>query len=293
MNLPTDIANEALDKCGIEYTLGDIEDNTREAQVIARKYRPCLANLLEAAHWTFARKQQQMQLLADATGQTATVPTITPSPWIYEYALPNDCVRPIYVPWQANPYTVGAPPGNIVPPNSTLPLTGGQSTYMPGYFRPARFLVTRDVNFPPVPGSNWWEVQGQSPMGQTVILTNVPTAILVYTSLVLYPSEWTASFREAFVAYLASEIALPLNKDKKFGLAIRNLQMADAERRVNEARAINANEGWNNNSSFPDWINIRNSGAVWGAGLDTDAGLGGGYYYCGWGGFGSLGGSVF
>lgn len=294
MFLPTDIANEALDACGIDYTLGDIEDGTREAQVIARKYRPLLSNLLNAAHWTFARKQFQMTLLADATGQTHTVPKTVITPWIYEYALPNDCIRPIYVPWMASPYTVGAPPGNLVPSEPGLPLTGGQSTYMPGFFKPARFLISRDVNFPPLPGQDWPDVQGVSPMGQTVILCDVPQAYLVYTSLVLYPSEWAPAFREAMVAYLAAEIALPLNKDKKFGMTIRNQQMAVAQNKVSEARAMDANTQTNINSSFPDWIRTRNTGRSWGYGLEADAG-GGGCYYNGWGAFGGgeTGGAVF
>ena len=292
MPTPTDIANLALDACGADYTLGDIEDNVREAQICARAYKHCLSSLLRAAHWTFARKQEFLTLLADATGQTPNVPKYAISPWIYEYAYPNDCERAIYVPWQANPYTVGAPPGNLVPTNSTLPLTGGQSTYMPGYFKPARFLISRDKNFPPLEGQNWQDVKGLSPMGQTVILCNVPTAMLVYTSLVLYPSEWDSSFHDAMIAYLASEIALPTAKDKKFGLTIRTQMIQIAEKKVSEARAMSANEGWNNNSSFPDWINVRNTGRAWGYGLDSSSG-GGGSCWGGYDSFGSLGGSVF
>lgn len=276
----------------MDYTLGDIEDGTREASICLRKYRPCLATLLRTAHWSFARKQQPLQLLADATGATPGVSKNAITPWIYEYSYPNDCVRAIYVPWQASLLTIGAPPGNLQPPNSGLPLTSGQSTFTPGYFRPARFLLSRDVNFPPTPGQNWEDVQGLSPMGQTVVLTNVSNASLIYTSLVLTPSEWDSAFREAFVAYYSAEIALPLSKDKKFGRQIRIDQMAIAERKVSEARAQSANETTNINSSFPDWINVRNRGRSSGYGLEGGDG-GGGCFMGGWDSFGSLGGAVF
>lgn len=301
MPTPTDVANLALDAAGVDYTLGDIEDNVREAQVCARAYKHCLGSLLRAAHWTFARKQTPMILLAAAN--PASIASLNPPqktifPWTYPmgyvYAYPNDCVRAIYVPWQANPYIVGSPAGNIVPTEPSLPINSAQSPYMTGYFRPARFLIQRDINFPPLPGENWNDVQGVSPMGQTVILCNVPNAVLTYTSLVLYPSEWDPSFHDAFVDYLAAEIVLPLSKDKKFGLTLRRSLMADAEKKVSEARAQSANEVTNINSSFPDWINVRNSGRG-GHGYGMDGGGGGeiGGYWGGCDSFGSLGGAVF
>lgn len=291
---PTDIANEALDAAGIDATLGNIEDGTREAQAISRKYRPLLAALLRAAHWSFARKTQLMQILADRTGQFIATTTVIP-PWIYEYALPNDCVLPIYVPWQQGPLLSGTPAGNITPANSQLPLTSGQAQISIGYTRPARFLISRDVNFPPVMGADYEDVQGLSPMGRTVVLTNVPQASLVYTSLVLAPSEWDTQFREAYVAYLASEIAFPLHKDKKLGLEVRKMQAVIAAQKISEARAQSANEQWNVNSSIPDWIRARNVGRGYGSGWDQEYGLesgGLGICYGGWGSI-DLGGAAF
>jgi hypothetical protein len=134
-------------------------------------------------------------------------------------------------------------------------------------------------------------------MGRTVVLTNVPNAILVYTSLVLTPSEWDPQFREAFVAYYASEIALPLSKDKKFGMQMRMQQAAIAKDKISEARARSANENWNVNSHIPDWIRARNAGGgagYWGwgqeYGLEGGGGMGG--FYGGWDSI-SLGGAAF
>jgi len=128
-----------------------------------------------------------------------------------------------------------------------------------------------------------------------VVLTNVPQAYLIYTALVLTPSEWDTMFREAMVAYLASEIALPLTKDKKAGLAIRAQQIAIAKDKISEARAQSANENWNQVDLTPDWIRARSVGRGYGMGWSDSYGLeagGLGTYGSGWADI-SLGGAAF
>jgi|SRR5579864_4178269 len=268
-NTPTDIANQSLDAIGLDFTLGDIEEGTRPAQVTLRAYRECLKQLLRAVHWNFARRQAPMVLLADATGSTAALPNLTADPeFLYEYAWPPDCLKARFVPWNPlqNP---GAPAGNIVPANPNAPLTSAP-IQTPGAgmkLRPARFLVGTDFNYIPNQGNVGWEIQGVSPQGQSVILTNVRNASLVYTALTLYPSLWDAEFRAAFVAYLASEIALPLSKDKKFGLQLRKEQIAIVKQKVTQARITDGNEAWSSTDHVPDWIRVRQSGgtaAGWG-----------------------------
>ena len=187
------------------------------------------------------------------------------------------------------------PQGNIAIPPSPPLLPGlPGSTILPGVgLIPARFLIARDVNYPPPDGSAWWEVQGQSPVGQTVVLCNVPNAQLIYTSMVLYPSEWDVLFREAMVAYLASEVCFRLHKDKKLGLMVRKDQIAIAKEKVNIARVATANEGWNSTDHIPDWVQARfvGRGGLWGMnqwGLD-----GPGTYWNGWSSIGFGDGSAF
>jgi len=286
---PTSVANQALDAAGVDVTIGDLEEGTREAQVCLRAYRQCLQQLLRVAHWDFARKTAPLVLLADATGNTLSVGTVVPIPWIYEYEYPIDCMKARYVPW--NPVqSTGTPPGNISI-STTVPLTTGFSStaYIGQRVRPARFLVATDFNYPAQQGAVTWEVQGVSPQGRTVILTNVPNAQLVYTSLVLYPSVWDSLFRAAMVSYLAAEIALPLAKDKKLGLALRTQNMAIARQKVTEARVANGNEGWSNSDISVDWMRARNSGYGWrGQGGDGD---GPGVLWNSWDSFGSDTGS--
>ena len=207
-----------------------------------------------------------MTLLADAIrGQTHTVPKTVITPWIYEYSLPNDFVlEPIFVPMDGGPDDRGAPPGNLQPSNPGLPLTSGQATYMPGYFKPARFLISKGRGiFLPFPARIGLMFKASPRWGRRSSCATFRKPFSS-TRLWFFIRLSGSAFREAMVAYLAAEIALPLNKDKKFGRQIRMDQMAIAEKKVNEARAMDANTQTNINSSFPDWINIRNTGRALG-----------------------------
>lgn len=281
MNLPTDIANQALDAAACDFTLGDIEEGSRAAQVCLRAYRQCLMQLLRAVHWDFARKQAPLVLLADATGNTPNVGTLVPSNFLYEYQYPIDCMKARFVPWNhhQNP---GAPAGNISIPTNVPLMTGlGQQNAVGMRQRPARYLIATDFNYPPPQGQITWEVQGVSPQGRTVVLTNVKHASLVYTALMLYPSVWDSLFRAAFVAYLASEVALPLAKDKKLGLTLRANLVNDVKAKLTQARLTDGNEGWYSSDIPVDWMEARNAGGGrrWGAagGFGLGDGGGGGY----------------
>lgn len=279
MNTPSDIAQQALDAIGSEYTLGDIEDGTREAQVILRAYRQCLMQMLRAANWDFARRTQPLTLIADATGQTANVGTVVPTPWTYEYAYPIDCMKARFIPWNIGTLAPAAPAGNIAAPTTPL-MTGLTGAPAVPVIRRARFVIATDSNYPTQAGQITWETQGQSPEGNTVILTNVQNATLIYTALMRYPSVWDPLFRAAFVAYLASEIALPLTKDKKLGIVLRDKQIAITKQKVLEARVVDGNEGTYSSDIRVDWLSARGRGG-YGAGGWGDAwqGDGGG---CGW-----------
>lgn len=263
-NEPTDVAQQAIDACGISVVLGDIEDGTKEAQVLLRAYGQCLRQLLRAAHWNFARFQSPMVLLADATGQTPDTPTNVIKPWVYEYEYPINCMKARFVPWAQQGVTSAIPPGNIVPPNNTAPLVTGIGNPVAGApLRPARWLEATDPNYPAPAGALTWEVQGVSPQGRTVILTNVKDAIIVYTALMNYPSNWDAQFRAAFVAYLAAEVAFALWSSKskpEFGMKVRDENMKIAAGKIMQARLTDGNEGWYNSDFVPDWMRARNVG---------------------------------
>jgi hypothetical protein len=259
-----------------------MEEGTREAQVLVRSYSWCLRSLLRAAHWGFARAQTPLLLLGDATGQTPNVGTIVPQPWVYSYAYPENCMKARFVPWNWNGVIASVPTGNIQPVNPNSPIVGGlgQPPFAGVKLRPAKFLEGIDPNNPAAPGPNNYVVQGVSPQGRTAIFTNVQNAQLVYTALMNYPSNWDPTFRAAFVAYLASEIALPIwvNRDKEYGAKRRIEQIAIAKDKILQARAVSANEaGWNNSDFETDWMRFRHTGGRgygggWGLGGDGSAG---------------------
>ncbi len=257
--LPADICNQALDAIGSEITLGDIADGSREASVLLRAYGQCMRQLLRMANWNFAAKFEPMLLIADATGATLDVGAKVPFGFIYEYAYPIDCVRARFVYAHMTGLGIGSPQGNIAIP--ATPLFGSQgSTPAFNPERRARFKIANDPNYPMQPGENY-NTAGVSPTGRVVILTNAPHAHLSYTALTLYPSMWDALFRAAFVAYLAAEVALPLSKDKKFGLEVRREQLQIAKAKVIEARIADGNEQPMSSDIKVDWMQSRYSGA--------------------------------
>lgn len=291
-NLPADIINEALDAAGVDFTIGEATEGTKAAQVALRHYGQSLRQLLRMVHWDFARKVTNLTMLADATGQTDGVGTTVISPWCYEYAYPTDCMKARFLPvfWQ-NPNTV--PTGNIVPANSSVPTSSvtSQPPYATsGALPPAPFLISMDTNYPIDTGGNWLEVQGESPTGRVVILTNVNLAQLVYTAFMPYPSMWDSQFRAAMVAFLAAQIAMPLSTDKKFGLVMRDRNITIAKNKVMDARVTNGNESGfpQTTDHIPDWMRTRTAGggrsAPW-VGGGGPWGIGG----YGWNGAGFMG----
>jgi hypothetical protein len=228
-----------------------------------------------------------LQLLADASGNTANVGTLVVDPrFIYEYAYPTTCLKARFIPWNMQGQFPPIPAGNIAIPTTPLTSAPQQATLNGMRIVPARFTVATDINYPPTPDVVGWETPGVSPNGRTVILTNVPNAQLVYTSDMLYPNLWDPQFRAGLVAYIASELALPMwaQKDRKFGMQLRAEQVKHAKEKITAARITDGNEGTFSSDIPVDWMNIRNSGGIngWGSGCGPGGAgiLGFGYDAC-------------
>jgi hypothetical protein len=297
---PTDVARQALDAIYWSEQIADIEEGSDMANIILRAWDECQKQLLRAAHWDFARKQQPMQLLADVTGNTANVGTVVPYPWLYSYEYPIDCVKARFVPANYQNPSMLIPAGNIQAP-ATPVVTGLAASFLGGRLIPTRFLVASDQNNLPQIGAVPWDVPGVSPTGRTVILSNVKEATLVYTMRAPYPSVWDPLFRSAFVAYLASEIAGAIwaKKDLNMGLKVRDEQIKIVTSKVKDARAVSGNEGGPSTSDIRvDWMDNRRSGGPWAGGYWS--GSGGnwgpgdpGVLGYGWDGLGLANGAVF
>lgn len=292
-----DICNQSLDRIGWPESIGDIEEGTDAAQVCLRFYGECLKQLLRACHWNFARRQGPLTLLADSSGNTPNVGTLVPFNWIYEYALPTDCAKFRFIPYSWQNQGSSVPSGNIVPPNPSSPLTTVQNNQPPGApMRVAKFQIGTDFNYPPTPGQQTWDVQGVSPQGRTVILTNAQDAQGVYTAIMLYPSVWDPLFRAAMVDYLACEIAVGVwkKKDLKTGLAMRDEMGGQVRAKVMEARIRDGDEGMPNSDIRVDWMDARRVGGMWGTEWSGGSGgYGPGVYGTSWESIALSNGAVF
>lgn len=299
---PTDIANRSLDQIGSEDVLGDIEDGTRAAQLCLRQYNTCRHQLLRSANWNFARKSAPMVMLGARDGAQLPVggnpvSNLVIYPWLYEYAYPIDCLRARCVPMN-NRYDVGPPSGNIVasPPGTPFPGIGAAAPLWGyGQIVPAKWMEAFDPNYPSQPGQMFWETRGSSPNGSTVILTDVMAAHLIYTADIIYPNMWDPLFEEALVALIASWIVLPLNKDKKLGMAIQRNQIQIAREKVSVARAADGNEGISTSDISVDWMRTRRVRGTSGRNFGGDArfadsGMGS---WSGWAGLALADGTLF
>lgn len=291
---PTIVANMALDAIGSDVQLGDISEGSRTANVCLRAYGRCRSDLLRAAPWNFARTQKPLTLLADASGNTPNVASAVPgTSFQYSYAYPADCARIRYIPY--NPFqTPPTPATNTTPANGDAPLTSAQTnpTALWQPIRPSLYLITNDPNYNTPADQGGLSTPGQSPVGNTTILSNVQYASCVYTFDAIYPQLWDNLFTSAMVAYLASEVAMAIwssQKNPKIGMEMRNGQIAIAKNKVVEARIASGNETTVSTQHIPDWMRVRSSGGYNGIG-NTGWGTGAGGCYGTWGG--AWGGSM-
>lgn len=304
---PADIVNRSLDILGrSDLAIGDLSEGTEAAKPALRAYGPAMRQLLRACHWGFARKQYPLELIADATGQTAGVDTNVQAPWTYEYAYPADCLKARFLPWNSNPVAADPPTmtGLNQPPLNAIRLI------------PAPFLIGLDWQHPLQEGcyTTWddlpaWAVTpGEGPTQRTVIYTNVPPQpqgassptiypSLVYTALVVYPTQWDALFEEALVQFLAQKLAMALIPDKKLARVVRDDATKLTKGMITEARAVNANESGapQTISRMAEWSRARNAGGGnwWGNGGSDFGYCGPGSIWNGWDQLAFSDGSVY
>jgi hypothetical protein len=260
VTLPVDIVNRAFDECGIDE-IGDLDDGSEFARAASRVYWPTLRQMLSAAHWNFARKQESMVLLGDISGQAIAMRDV-PAPWGYMYEWPVDAVNARFVPANALS-SYGAPEIPIFPNSITYPISFGSNV-------PSPFIVASAPR-PNEISSSWGDVEGHDPEQTRVILTNTAQAQLVYTGMMMYPDAWDPLFEQAMVTALACRLAMRVIQDKKFARVVRADNAQLARQALDAARVRDGNEGWTVRDHTPDWITART-----------------GYGYSGWDGPGVL-----
>lgn len=215
-----DIANQALGLIGVGKLIQNyLSDQSAEAKQIRAHFDTALTATLEGAHWNFARAQRALTLLKDAT-----VGDTVPRPWTYEYAYPADCAMARYV-----------MPATYTSPGASASGYAGIVASAP----PVRFLVAVDA-----------DANGND---QKVILTNEPTAELVFTKVVTNIALFDTLAQRALAAYLGHLVCMPLTAD--LSRAKYAFQLADSA--LKAAAASNGDEGLTVIDSTPDWIAAR------------------------------------
>ncbi|CAJ0778761.1 hypothetical protein LMG7141_00796 [Ralstonia condita] len=219
------IANMALDAIGTRSTIAAMNEGSAEANAINRHWDNAVASVLRAAHWNFARKQVALTLLQDGTNG-GTVPT----PWLYEYAYPSDCLLMRYL-----------MPLIQVQPVSVV----GSASPVAAYGPPVKFVIGTDVDL------------NGNPIN--VILTNQPQAVGVYTFRNTNTAMWDELFVQALASYLGSRVCIALTGDK----AMMKMAFDMAVQHTLKAQAQNGNEGLTKIDITPDWMRVRGYYSDW------------------------------
>jgi hypothetical protein len=175
-----DISNRALQLIGARTTVtsGELSGNTtNEAIQLNLALTPTQNWCHGLANWNFARKTAALTI---AKGPPAVSPgvwstTSPPPPWLYEYTLPADFIRAIYIATNA----------------AAAPAAGWLG-------EPQRFVIATDT---------------VTAVQQQVLLTNQSTCILIYNSFVTDPTLWPWYFERLMVAALARNVCMALTGD--------------------------------------------------------------------------------
>src|SRR5215831_9309265 len=298
---PAYIVNQAVDRLGVPGAIiGAIDDGTPVAEAARRVYGQALRQLLNTAHWDFARKRAPLTLLGDATGfsQQAMpwVLDIVEQPWTYAYAWPIDGVQGRWMPWTPNN---GPPVSFFGETVTTAPFT----TPVWPVTQPARFLVASSDQYPYAGyGQIPWDQQpdlrrthGVGPNTRKIILSDCgPPAEFVYTRLVVVIEEWDRLFREAMVMMMALAIAPTAIEDPKIRFPAMDRIVPELKSAIADARVANGNESGMPQTvdHQPVWMTARSRG--WsGATPGFDGAIYTGYTYYPWDSSMSWCGSVF
>lgn len=245
MTSQLDIANRALLSVGARKQVSSISpsDGSEEADAISVLYQPTYEALARTAHWNCLSKQVALTLLGAAQGTpenpTGTVFPIPPTPWLFMYQYPSDCLDFGYIVPSFPASLTGSPPQTTTnnASGTWLP-TGGQIPFKVG-------TVFDSNNRPTI-----------------VVLTNQDLAQAVYTVNQPNPATWDSLFQAAMVASLAAFLVPALS----LALPLMDRVIKLAEAAISQARTRDGNEGVTTQDHTPDWFMARAGGQGYGIG---------------------------
>lgn len=243
----TSLCNRALAAIGGKAFINSAfpSDGSAAGNACNLLYTPTYEQLARCAWWSSFQTQILLTLLlagANTPENPTATPPFPPSPWLYQYAYPGDCLK-----------------ARAIIPTVPAQGTGGTPTYSvnnnaPIWFMgrgqiPFKVATVRDANGNPI----------------KVILTNQEQAQLNYTMNNPNPAVWDSQFQAAFVSALATFLSPALTMN----MPLMQMNISIAERVIAEARASDGNEGGpNSQDNTPDWIRARSGGSGgWYAGV--------------------------
>ncbi len=228
MTSDVDICNKALSELGKGPLISALDENSVAAEQCALHYNSLREQLLRAAPWGFSRKTLSLTTLGLLTDD----PPAAPYPWAVKYLYPPDCLKMRYIlppPW----------PNSDVNPN----VSQGQPAAWCAPSRAYRYLVSYDDTVSPP---------------RRVLLSNVTSALAVYTVNVTDANLFDPLFENALVMALASKLVMPLTGN--VGLKSGYASMADAA--ILQARVADGNEAIPTSDIRVDWIATRMVGGL-------------------------------
>lgn len=231
------IANRALLSVGARTTISSLNpsDGSAEANAISVLFQPTFEALGRSAPWNCLRKQATLGLLQAAQGTPenpdGTTLPLPPTPWLYAYAYPSDCLDMRYIVPSLPSSEGGTTPATTInnAAGTWLP-SGGQIPYV--------VSTISDVNNTPI----------------LVILSNQDQAQAVYTVNQPNPAGWDSLFQQAMVSSLGAFLVPALS----LSLPLMQLAIATAEKAIVVARTADGNEGVTTMDHLPDWMRARN-----------------------------------
>lgn len=172
-----EICNKALARIGVKIYIDDlVSDQTQEAETCNIFYEDARDSLLAEFPWAFAKRRAVLALTAE-----------TRSGWVYAFAMPSDCIRPLYIyPSSLESVEVAASNPDVLSGVWVNPRTPRADQRIP------------------------YDIEASASADSQLILCDYQTPELVYVSRITDVTKFPFLFSDALSWLLASELALPL-----------------------------------------------------------------------------------
>lgn len=227
------VINRALLSIGSQAQVSSLNEGSAQANAASVLFTPTFESLARSAPWNCLRKEATLTLLAAAQGTpenpNGTTLPLPPTPWLYQYAYPSDCLQVRFLVPSLPAPNAGVPIFSVNTGAATWLPNGGQIPYAVAY--------ATDINNNPL----------------NVILTNQSQAIAVYTVNQPNPQIWDSLFQSAMVASLAAYFVPALS----LHMPLMQMQIKLAEEMIQQARVRDGNEGVISMDHLPDWMRAR------------------------------------